>query len=1179
MKLEGSQRIAESVTPPLVQEENLACTAFLEWVKSIGYEESKSDRITEQIQEDIKLIPEDQKGELRERILRFFEKEEILFPEEELEVWIEVAMSVYASSREMYAPIVESWVQSLMDRAVKDDKTLVFLARDGLAPYLVAQKIQQSSRKYADVKMHYAYISRNVVFDAEDRIVDDVPLLHKYIQQLGVEKGEDCLMVDIGFSGTMIPFIKKQLQSLTKNIEFEFLISKTPNATGHLGDVDHPLMALNKVGGNSATHWMEDVHQGVIESPSRLVETAEGLILPNVLAGTEPVTCKETRPIDFILKTWGLQGVLDGAECNPKAESMETTAAKTKEVFDQFLQKYETRQRFHLMKHGLSDADRKEIAATKIQRFFRNAQAVRKLNAVSKTSLAERRDLIDQSVVRSKRYRAVIAEDPVQPLQNPKMEMLLGLSMDQAYLTFSRLAQLISYEKFVTQLKRSFKDTLGDVLSSPEGERSYVIIADQEGKSANWVIAHLHEFMAVHPPENIIPRNELEDYLKRKPEIKHIVMIDDAVYSGEQASGYISELNDFFPMLNSRKFHVSIPFMTQYGKNNVRDQLVEKLHLEGCLPEEFEQHYRFADHFPLFTVDDWNNMGFFSYRELMRPDIRQLLNLEEIVTTDSDLADRVKGINLLIRELKRDLFKLDRDEYDGLTAKIIRIIEELLGCSGSQEERIPLQKNLREELLQRLKIVLASQKFISRMASADDSWNWSIYCSTLTDEVDLDRALVEMAHKSPDKYSVDVSAMRMILGEEAVVEPYKPERKRERNLQIQSLMVRGYDKLEDQGVRFIQSNRGGFIIGPQGRPVQLRVNGVSIALGGNEVQQWKLEEGQIIEIEDSLKTSEWKYERENLLLVGERRCENREFINRLLKDAFRMLCAEDGYTFPSFQKVIRCMAIVKSDATAALAESVSDPFQRRQVNFAVIVDKAIEDLEGTLETVSRNESIAQRDKMYYVIASKMIKRDIKSALEIAGKIDDINFKDKSLTEIAIVMAKSDPDGACQLADRVSNVQLMIQIHNAVKINRELNRVLAMLPENLAGAWEFVGERKNPEIRSLMYAAIAKELLKTDVDTARRILIHIENEEQWSDVVAKIVKQLAKEDLSSALMMIETIRERKYYEKALQSAILVMAETNVENAYYYAKKTIKTESFLAETLAKIAVQIHSQEDAN
>jgi len=748
-------------------------------IPPLGFDLSKTAQIRGQIQRDLKRLPHQLKLELFDRVFDFFRDEGIDFPDEDKEIWVELAMSAYASSREIYAPVTENWAKSLLDRAAKDGKKLVFLARDGLAPYLVAQKLQQSDPKYVDVKMCYAYISRKVAFDAAHRTVDGVPLLQKYMEQLGIEKDDDCLMVDIGFGGSMISTIKRDLRSLTGNIDFEFLVSKTPNASGFVGDLEHPLQALRSAGGNPATHWMEDMHQGIIKSPSKLVVTSDGQIVPNVLVGKGPDTCRETRPIDYMVRFWALQGVLDGVSNSSAAASMEMTAAKTKEVFDQFLLQLESRERLHLIKHDPAENDTQrqflyvdperahlENAAKVIQRRFRMRRAMQQMNHVAAASLAERRALIDESVARAQSYSVPIAADPAQPLVNlekSKDEMDSGPVEDGRILDrlkplverkrrddLKRIAKLVSYEKFVAQLKRTFRDTLADIMSSPTDKRSYIIIADHEGKSANWVAAHLHDLMSVHPPEDIVSRYEMASYLESHPDVQHVVMIDDGIYSGEQSSRYIRSMNS--EVFRNRKFHVSIPFMSKAGANVVRTALEAKLQRIGCVSEEYAQHVRFADHIPMFSMREFHRMG--------------------------DISERHW------REYQRQF------TGNGLTDK-------------------------------------------------------------------LDRTLVWMAHKSADSTSNDTKIMEMATGGVEAIEPYKPEKRVLREEQIRSLIPPGQKELNQAVVKFIQSNRGNFIVASADKQVKLFIDGVSIPFGGrNGVQQWKLEEGQQFKIEEEIDGTE-----------------------------------------------------------------------------------------------------------------------------------------------------------------------------------------------------------------------------------------------------------------------------------------------------------------------------------
>ena len=70
---------------------------------------------------------------------------------------------------------------------------------------------------------------------------------------------------------------KKDLEDGVKKYPFNFLVSHSKEATGFIGNMNVPLQSIptNKAGGNKAVHWLEDTHQGVINSAKRLPRCTE----------------------------------------------------------------------------------------------------------------------------------------------------------------------------------------------------------------------------------------------------------------------------------------------------------------------------------------------------------------------------------------------------------------------------------------------------------------------------------------------------------------------------------------------------------------------------------------------------------------------------------------------------------------------------------------------------------------------------------------------------------------------------------------------------------------------------------------------------------------------------------------------------------------------------------------
>lgn len=247
--------------------------------------------------------------------------------ESEKEELIQKIMTYYARSSNYYGPVVIAWVDYLLSKANNENKKLIFLARDGIAPYKMAKtmmKIQACQMKFpclSEDRIQLAYLSRKVINKSMETNENTV-IFQKYISQLGLNHKDHCIFVDIGFTGSMIPKIKQMLPDI--DIEFEFLISHGPRANGfifsyndpRLGKVEFQQMPTIQTipyagaGGNFATHWLEDTHQGVEKSPESLVEV-NGIIYPNTkIPGNEEFICP-TDSLEYHLRSCSQEAILE----------------------------------------------------------------------------------------------------------------------------------------------------------------------------------------------------------------------------------------------------------------------------------------------------------------------------------------------------------------------------------------------------------------------------------------------------------------------------------------------------------------------------------------------------------------------------------------------------------------------------------------------------------------------------------------------------------------------------------------------------------------------------------------------------------------------------------------------------------------------------------------------------
>lgn len=312
---------------------------------------------------------------IKNEIHEFVNKEHLFLDKnpEKIARYEQQALSSYASSYMHYSPVVIEWAHSILETAMASvpPKRAVFLARDGIAPYEVAKILQKKyPEKYGQVPLSLLYISRKVKGWAIEN-EQNKQLLIEYVKQEGLKLNEKCLFIDIGFMGSMIMSIKELLKNLTPDIQFGYLVSHTQNAHGFMANMkanknEYKLESVQTAGGNTAVHWLEDTHQGVQNSPTKLFRDNMGIIRPFTASVKGHATCKEESPKSYLHKYFGLKAIIDSANdknlseeylsdyiknLNGIPEQWNMATQKSKDVFDQFLMQYCKGKRSHYIKH------------------------------------------------------------------------------------------------------------------------------------------------------------------------------------------------------------------------------------------------------------------------------------------------------------------------------------------------------------------------------------------------------------------------------------------------------------------------------------------------------------------------------------------------------------------------------------------------------------------------------------------------------------------------------------------------------------------------------------------------------------------------------------------------------------------------------------------------------------
>ena len=490
------------------------------------------------------------------------------------------------------------------------------------------------------------------------------------------------------------------------------------------------------------------------------------------------------------------------------------------------------------------------------------------LNIISKIQKKYRRHLMrtklakNESLLIEKQYFTPINKRVREPLEdlrrNYKWTNLSEPDLSLAQKKITEVAKLGSYSKFKTALRQSFSETLQSINESPVEERKYVILADETGKSTNWCVANVLDMMSKHPPQDIIPKENLKQFLTENPTVKHIVMLDDGAYSGAQASSYIEELEG----IQNKKFHISIPYMTNFGKKRIAEALQKQNY-------EYEMH---------------ETQMMLSYQELIeqgkifsitgkvlinREALSKIKNLTESINLENreNLDQNTITVNESLEELRQMSQSETENDSERLYNKIletIAVIETNLrnqengslikeGVNLIQSLRQCMKKEVDEELGQRLKSAYEANRnkyFKTNLKTKTPSW---------------------FSHKGADDVSTNETEMHKISGGYSPPEPYKDRedisKKRMDQINRIKMGMQGRTLKEtviDSGGEhawlkgkcdFIETNRGFFLLGNSyinettDSHLILIINQKTIKLGGEEGEyQYRLNKGDIFSL-------------------------------------------------------------------------------------------------------------------------------------------------------------------------------------------------------------------------------------------------------------------------------------------------------------------------------------------
>ena len=222
--------------------------------------------------------------------------------------------------------MIAAFADHLLRQVVEDPKAkIVFAGRDGLGPYLMAQKLLERFPDHypniASDRLVYAFLTRKVVQHSS------AATLQEYFKQLGITVDDNIVLADVGMYGTMLFPLKEKLSGFNF-AKIEYLISRTGQANGFIDDGDANTMPVfDRISGNPAIHFLEDTFSGTIKSPEQLVATEHGLE-PNTLTTTY-------EDLEALKREYALQSLIDYVSI---LESPKINLYEAKQRLNDFLQ-------------------------------------------------------------------------------------------------------------------------------------------------------------------------------------------------------------------------------------------------------------------------------------------------------------------------------------------------------------------------------------------------------------------------------------------------------------------------------------------------------------------------------------------------------------------------------------------------------------------------------------------------------------------------------------------------------------------------------------------------------------------------------------------------------------------------------------------------------------------------
>jgi len=521
-----------------------------------------------------------------------------------------------------------------------------------------------------------------------------------------------------------------------------------------------------------------------------------------------------------------------------------------------------------IVRHAIdqSPAARSFVPANVLESIDLSIKHIKLKQVLQRKNLNHDKQILRKIVNQSPQLRRQMASEVTQTLnlRSPTVmlspyirEPIENLTKAANLEPLEKMSKLVSYERFVSALRTSFSDTLATILQSPPEEQEYVILADESGKSTNWVASHVLDIMSKKQPQAIVTRGELAIYLLKNPYVKHIVMMDDGAYSGDQASGYIQqELYGF----DQNILHICIPFMTRYAKNAIYGaSSAEKI--------------VFSESTVMFSYNDLARLGYYVQKEMPRPDIIDFIKVP-LVQSEGLPPQQMEELNTLNRkvtEFKHKIFRID-DAHIKTEFKEFKLAFEKLSSDLSKIQMSPVNNDL-------LAVIVSLNEYATIFKEADTDR----LGVTGKDEKNYpdNKTGTWMAHKSGDDHSTNYYSMVEAAGYNIAIEPYKEgsvdlgvtNENPPKNIEGRLADLREYRLMKLphgilEGLTTVESNRGTFLLSDNylekstiESDVYLIIGNEKIPFGGpNGAYQFKLEPDMSFVIQKGETSTAYKFE-------------------------------------------------------------------------------------------------------------------------------------------------------------------------------------------------------------------------------------------------------------------------------------------------------------------------------